>query len=330
MKAPATIWALALTFLINFTLVSGRAFDSAPGFDVAIVKDGAIVVRGGSGSGKPSKGNDREREKQRQKEKEKAKKEKDKSKLKKGASKAEADAELNDKGLVEYEQSGNTKYGRPNVFDHITGGEQVPQDGWQGSVVGPDQAHLQEYGEGSAIGLTQNIGAGVTSTQHVDMDHPDGSSRGIPFSKRAIIVNRWVMRGGRMEQLRVLADEEISNEDAKKAIKNVFGMAKLTPKAGVELTIYAEDMIWDTWRGYNAGGYDKEGRPMGNPFAIGYERMLAEYPEMHAVMSHVVIYKDEEDEWHMVHYLKDATEVQARQFRAEHFKRWNMTDPLLV
>ncbi|KAK0648249.1 hypothetical protein B0T16DRAFT_407930 [Cercophora newfieldiana] len=315
MKATSfSLLAFAITLLANSPTIFGRTVSVRPRSELGLVGDGKpleIAKRAGGGGGgrgdnpgsgsgsgsNPSGGTERSRTQ--------------------ATTPGEANNELTSWGMTNLWADEGDDRPPPTLFQELSMQledlpaqdrdvaailEEATQGEWAWSNVAPDADHRVEYGDGSTI-LTGgiNLEQGIHFTSDVyTTETQDGGPRALPTSKRTLILNRWVSAGGSPKDLRLLVDGMIKNPDVQKAIAAVFA-AKGTPIAvGMPpdstqvAVIRPSDPEWSKWTD-------------NNPFAIGYDKMANEYPQMASTPAWAVLVVNEFGEYSTVVYMEPIT-----------------------
>jgi len=320
-----TLLAVAITLLASSPTIFGRTVDTSPKSEVGLVGDvvpltaaGGLFKRaggrggsggsggsgggsGGSGSGSGSGGTGGRPPKGVQ--------------LPSTATTADAaEAELAEWGMTGEWQDQETYLQAAYQLSDLDGFAErfqwilnlLPKDGqssWDFGEVVPDDAHVQQYTDGSEILVSSiNLEYGIHHTEQVFTTETSSSTpanpqpRELPVSKRTLIVNRWVSKGGKLEDLRFLSDGYIENKEGQDAFKNLFTARGTAVEKGNWQVVLSTDPDWNVW---------DDGT---NPFPLGYKKMPVDYLKMQSKVAWVVLVIDKDDKaFHAVHYMEPIT-----------------------
>ncbi|KAI1346396.1 hypothetical protein F5Y01DRAFT_22360 [Xylaria sp. FL0043] len=313
MKTYQAFVAVILSLLLNTSFISGFAI-TARDF-AAPIQDLFLNPRGkpssskggsrGGGSGSGSTGP------------------KQSSKLKKGSDPKDADAELSDWGMTRSRTGLSESVPAPFHWEDESNDLYESVEGkWEQSEITPDDSHSGQYGPGRIYLYQTNQEAGAFHTDEVytTVDPINHGQRSLPVNRRDLTYNAWIHAGGDPQNLKMFSDENIVNEDAKRAFEDTFAEKGLDVTVGDQyVRLDRNDPAWSKW---DNGA---------NPFPDGYETMTIDYSDMQSTISYVMLYVDSLGAYHAVHVLEHVADLERRlQARAAYFLRRNLTDPWMI
>ncbi|KAI2635809.1 hypothetical protein GGS26DRAFT_589477 [Hypomontagnella submonticulosa] len=300
LKINGILSTIGIALFVNFTLVSGcvlvsRDLITPIDNDLLLPRSESGNSQGGSSSSSASKCGKN-------------------SQLKKGATREAADAELGAWGLQRIRHEANDAPPKPFHWDD-EGNEvyKAVEGTWKVSSIKADSDHAAKYGTSDVYRYQTNVDAGAFHTDAVyTTEDGNGRARRLPANRRALTYNAWIEAGGDPADLLRLSDDNIENEDAKKAFQAVLDakQAEVTTSASGErwVQVSTQDEAWAQWDNGN------------NPFPAGYRKMAEDYPDMQSQLESVMLYIDATEEYNTVHFMESyesLDEKRRRQTKAQ-------------